>query len=140
MQSIDLLTPMSWQQVEKWQDTKQGHRGEDYVQMKQAKTEECIRLVENRFPMLREAIQDVYTSTPLSYQYYTATAEGSAYGIRKDYNNAMTTVLTSRTPVAGLLLTGQNLNLHGILGVSMTSVFTTAEILGRDKINEIINR
>jgi len=33
-------------------------------------------------------------------------------------------------------LTGQSLNLHGILGVSMTSFLTCAEILGMDKINE----
>ena len=61
-------------------------------------------------------------------------------GIRKDYNNPMFTVLTPRTPIPNLLQTGQNLNLHGILGVSMTSFFTCAEILGMDKIVEIINQ
>ena len=39
-------------------------------------------------------------------------------------------------PIPNLLLTGQSLNLHGILGVSMTSFLTCAEILGMDKINE----
>jgi len=29
-------------------------------------------------------------------------------------------------------MTGQNLNLHGVLGVSMTSFFTCAEIVGMD--------
>ena len=48
----------------------------------------------------------------------------------------MQTLLTPRTPIENLLLTGQSLNLHGILGVSMTSLFTTAEIVGMDTVKE----
>jgi len=87
-------------------------------------------------PWLRDAIEHIYTSTPLTYNRYTATAEGCAYGIRKDYNNPMMTVLTPRTPIPGLLQTGQNLNLHGIMGVSMTSLLTCAEIVGTDSIQD----
>lgn len=136
--NIDLLTPMSWGEVQKWANFPVGRRGEDYVAFKQAKTEECIRLVERRLPGLRDAVERVFTSTPLSYQSYIASAEGCAFGIRKDYNNPMYTVLAPRTPVPNLLLTGQSLNLHGILGVSVTSFVTCAEILGMDKIrNEL---
>jgi all-trans-retinol 13,14-reductase len=45
----------------------------------------------------------------------------------------MYTILTPRTPVPNLLLTGQSLNLHGVLGVSVTAFFTCAEILGMEK-------
>ena len=134
--NIDLLSPMSWSEVKKWVDFPVGRRGEDYVAFKQEKTEECIRLVEHRLPELRGAVERVFTSTPLSYQSYISSAEGSAFGIRKDYNNPMYTVLTPRTPIPNLLLTGQSLNLHGVLGVSMTSFLTCAEILGMDKISE----
>ena len=134
--NIDLLSPMSWAEVKKWVNFPVGRRGEDYVAFKQEKTEECIRLVENRLPDLRGAIERVFTSTPLSYQSYISSAEGCAFGIRKDYNNPMFTVLTPRTPIPNLLLTGQSLNLHGILGVSMTSFLTCAEILGMDMIRK----
>lgn len=134
--NIDLLSPMSWAEVKKWVDFPVGRRGEDYVAFKQEKTEECIRLVEGRLPELRGAVERVFTSTPLSYQSYVSSAEGCAFGIRKDYNYPMYTVLPPRTPLPNLLLTGQSLNLHGILGVSMTSCLTCAEILGMDKINE----
>ena len=132
--SIDLLSPMTWSEVEKWANYPVGRRGDDYVAYKEAKTEECIRLVEKRLPYLRGAIDKVFTSSPLSYHSYVASAEGCAYGIRKDYNNPMFTVLTPRTPIPNLLQTGQSLNLHGILGVSMTSFFTCAEILGMETI------
>ena len=134
--NIDLLSPMSWAEVKKWVDFPVGRRGEDYVAFKQEKTEECIRLVEHRLPELRGAVERVFTSTPLSYQSYISSAEGSAFGIRKDYNNPMYTVLTPRTPIPNLLLTGQSLNLHGVLGVSMTSFLTCAEILGMDTIRK----
>ena len=51
----------------------------------------------------------------------------------------MTTMLTPRTPVPNLLLTGQNLNLHGILGVSMTAFLTCSEILGHKIIQKELN-
>ena len=132
--NIDLLTPMSWNEVKKWADYPVGRRGDDYVAYKEAKAEECIRLVERHLPELRGAIDRIFTSTPLSYHSYISSAEGCAYGIRKDYNHPMFTVLTPRTPIPNLLQTGQSLNLHGILGVSMTSFFTCAEILGMETI------
>lgn len=139
--AIDLLTPMRWSEVERWADKPAGRRGEDYVAYKNEKVEQCLQLVEKRLPALRGAIDHVYTSSPLTYQRYTRTHEGSAYGIRKDWHSPITTVLTPKTPIENLLLTGQNLNLHGLLGVSMTSVFTAAEVLGMDTIREqILNR
>ena len=129
---IDLLTPMFWNEVEPWKDKPVGRRGEDYVVMKVAATEACIEFVSKQIPELRGCIDKVFTSTPLSYHSYTNTVEGSAYGIQKDYNQPIYTILTPRTPIPNLLLTGQSLNLHGILGVTITSFFTCAEILGMD--------
>ena len=87
-------------------------------------------LASSRLPGLRDAIREVYTSTPATYRRYTLTPQGSAFGIRKDCTNVAATVLSSRTPVRNLYLTGQSLNLHGLLGVSMTSILTCREILG----------
>lgn len=133
---LDLLTPMLWGEVRPWAEMPMGRRGQSYVEMKLDKTEACVRLAGRQIPGLEDAIERDFTSTPLSYEHYTKTAEGSAYGIRKDFANPMGTVLTPKTPVPNLLLTGQNLNLHGILGVSMTSFFTTAEILGMETVTD----
>ena len=130
--SLDLLSPMWWSEVEKWYGLPYGHRGEDYVQFTRMKTEECMSLAERRIPGLRDAVDRIYTSTPLSYRSCLCSPEGSAYGVRKDWRSPMTTVLAPKTPLPGLLLTGQSLGLHGLLGVSMTSVFTCAEIIGLD--------
>lgn len=138
--NIDILTPMSWSQVEKWFGTKIGNRGDEYDNLKKEMTTKCINLASKYIDGIEDAIENVYTSTPLTYHDYTGTVQGSAYGIRKDFNQLMFTVLTPRTPIPNLLLTGQSLNLHGILGVSMTSFFTCAEILGMPTlINDLNN-
>ncbi len=138
---IDLMTPMAWSEVEQWAGLQPGRRGEDYARFKEQRAQECIDLACTRLPELRDAIDRVYTSTPLSYNSYLADPQGTAYGISKDWRSPMTTVLTPRTPIGGLLLTGQSLNLHGMLGVSMTSVFTCASILGMPALShEILSR
>ncbi len=48
----------------------------------------------------------------------------------EDYKEPLKTFITPRTKVNNLFLTGQNLNLHGVLGVTVSSVVTCTEILG----------
>lgn len=137
---IDLISPMSWQSVSQWRSLPVGHRGEEYERIKAEKARECIDLVSTRIPQLRDCIESLSDSTPLTYHNYTATPFGSAYGVRKDWTSSMTTVLSPRSPIPNLLFTGQSLNLHGILGVSMTSVMTCMEILGRELYKEILRQ
>lgn len=127
---LDLISPMTLHEIKQWEDFPVGRRGAEYEETKERKLDEVLRLTYTALPELKGAIAQVWTSTPLTYRSYTGTIDGSAYGIRKDWTRPLATVLSPRTPLRNLLLTGQSLNLHGILGVSMTSVFTCGEILG----------
>jgi all-trans-retinol 13,14-reductase len=135
---VDLLTPMPWHVCEPWADTHIGHRGADYLALKARYTDECIALAETVIPGLHEMISETYTSTPLTYRDYTLTPNGSAYGVRRDCRNLVITMLSPRTPLPNLLLTGQNLMLHGLEGVSMTALLTCQEILGTEYIKKIV--
>lgn len=132
-QVLDIITPMPWEQIEKWSDTTIGHRGEEYKEFKERKADECIALAEQFIPGLHSMIESRYMSTPLTYRDYTLTPNGSAYGVRKDYHSPMMTLLSAKTPIPNLLLTGQSLTLHGLLGVTMSSLFTVAEIIGKEE-------
>ena len=138
VQQVDLLTPMNWSECEQWSHTEVGRRGEDYKAMKKRVADECITLAERFIPGLRDRITGCYTSTPLTYRNYTLTPEGSAYGLRKDFRNPIITLLSPRTPIPNLLLTGQNRMLHGLHGVTMTALFTCAEVLGKEPIWNIV--
>lgn len=128
--AIDILTSMHWQQVEQWTDSYS--KKNEYQSFKEEKTEECLQFVAERLPALKDSILQSYCSTPLTYARFTGSFQGSAYGIRKDYQHIPSTVLSTKSPLGNLFYTGQNLNLHGILGVSITSFLTCAEILGKD--------
>ena len=123
-EAVDILTPLAWQIVSSWQGTRLGQRGENYVQLKQSLAEECISLACKAEPQLRDAIIEYWTSTPLSWLSYTASPEGAAFGTSKEYHTIDTSLLSPRTPLKGLFLTGQSLALHGIMGTTMTAFET----------------
>ena len=120
--NIDLFTPMAWADVARLADSARGHRRNDYTAFKQTTAERLIQMVKPYLPEIKGNIETIHTSTPLTYRDYTGTIEGSAYGILKDCDHVMTTFLPPRTPVPNLYLTGQNVNFHGILGVTVTAM------------------
>lgn len=142
-ESMTILTYMRFDDVKPWADTfntvsKEDNRGRAYEDFKKRKAESLIDLVEEKFPELRKAIKSYYTATPLSYKDYIGNDDGSMYGITKDYSNPLKTFISPRTKIPNLYLTGQNLNLHGILGATMSGLVTCTAFLGNDNIIEKI--
>lgn len=134
-----ILSYMRFSEVEQWRGTKVGRRGSDYEQMKRNRAERLIEAVCKDFPQLRECIEGYETSTPLTYLDYTGTEGGSMYGISKDVNLGPAARVHHKTKVPNLLLTGQNINSHGILGVLVGTVVTCSELLTSEHIfNEIV--
>ena len=88
-----------------------------------------VPLAESVIPGLRDMVSERYVSTPRTWERFTRTPGGSAYGIRKDCRQPLLTMLSPRTPIPNLLLTGQNVMLHGLEGVAMTAVQTTEILL-----------
>jgi len=83
-------------------------------------------------------MQTWYASTPLSFRDYLGTDDGSMYGIVKDYKDPVKTLVPARTKLPNLYLTGQNLNLHGILGSAISALVTCSELLGNEHFIEKI--
>lgn len=129
LRQIDLLTPMPWQECKEWEDTKVGHRGEDYKAYCKQKTEQCLTLAEQYIPGLRDMVEHCYTSTPLTYRDYLGSPEGGAFGMRKDCRAPMLSFHSVSTPLPNLLLTGQSIILPGIEGVTMTAFETCSRII-----------
>lgn len=137
-ESVIVLSYMSYQDVAKWENTWIEQRGEDYVEFKQNKAEKLLDLVEQKFPEFRNKIDSYYTSTPLTYRDYTGTPEGSSYGILKESDQLLKTIISPKTKIENMFLTGQNLNMHGILGVTIAAVMTCGEVIGSDYLVEKI--
>ncbi|MDD6437027.1 MAG: NAD(P)/FAD-dependent oxidoreductase [Prevotella sp.] len=133
-----LLSYMDIHEVEQWKGTRVGHRGDDYEAFKQRKAERLIASLTDHFPELRGTIARYYTSTPLTYLDYTGTADGSMYGIAKDVSLGPACRVPHKTKIPNLLMTGQNINSHGMLGVLVGTIVTCSELLSAKKIYEEI--
>jgi len=134
-----IMTYMNYPDVAKWENTfntiyNPGSRGEDYEQFKQEKTEKLLNLVESKYPGIKEMIEDCHAATPLTYRDYFGTPEGSLYGVLKDSREPLKNYFPSKTKIPNLFLTGQNMSVHGVLGVAMSAIFTCGEFLGLDEI------
>lgn len=91
-----------------------------------------MALAETVIPGLRDMVCEQYVSTPHTWKRFTHTPDGSAYGVRKDSRQPLLTMLSPRTPIANLLLTGQNVMLHGLEGVAMTSMQVTQLLMSKE--------
>lgn len=144
-QTMTIMAYMKYSETEKWAQTyntvsNEIDRGEDYEQFKKEKAERLLDKVELKFPGLRSKIASYYTSTPLTYRDYIGTKDGSLYGIKKDYHDPLRSFISAKTKVPNLFLTGQNLNMHGVLGVTIGSIVTCSEFLGNKYLMEKINQ
>jgi len=131
-ESMIAITYMKYEELLQWENTTIEKRGEDYKNFKLQKAILFIDQIEKQFPGIKSKIKTFYTSTPLTYRDYTGTLEGSIYGIMKDCNNPLRSFILPRTKIPNLLMTGQNINLHGVLGVTIGSLLTCGEIVGFD--------
>lgn len=134
---ISALSLMSWEEVSRWADTRTGHRTPEYEEWKRNRTEKVIDMVSTVFPDVRECMEECFAASPLTFRDWLGSRNGSIYGYFKDTENLVMSQLPIRTKVGNLLLTGQNVNMHGIGGVPMTAIETAETITG---IGVIVNK
>lgn len=142
--AMTILTYMHYDDVKKWEHTfntvaEEDDRGESYEQFKKDKIEIIIKDLEKKFPEIREKIKSVHASTPLSYRDYIGCNNGSMYGYVKDAENPFKSFIMPKTKLKNLYFTGQSINMHGVLGVSISAVLTCSHIVGKEHLlNKII--
>jgi len=141
--SASIMCYMKYAEFEQWADTKNTvfqpeERGPGYNELKEEKASKIFDLIENQYPGFKSAVESYHTLSPLTYRDYTGTPQGSLYGIQRDCSEPLKTFVPARTKIPNLLLTGQNLNLHGVMGVSVSSIITCGELLGIDSLLEKI--
>ncbi|MDG1901120.1 MAG: NAD(P)-binding protein [Bacteroidales bacterium] len=136
---IGLLTHMEFEEVAKWKDLDSKKRGADYKEFKEDKAKKLIELASKQFPELKESIDSYYISTPLTYLDYLGSPKGSMYGTLRDHKNPLGSYIHTKTKLDNLFFTGQNLNLHGVLGVSLSAIITCGEFFGTANLIKEIN-
>lgn len=137
--SMSVMAFMRFEEVAEWSDSCRtvadpAERPAAYEAFKRKKEEQVIRKLEEIYPNIRQCIRAVYSSTPLTFRDYTASPDGSMYGIAKSAVNPLSTVIKVKTHIPNLYLTGQNIVMHGILGVALGSIATCSAFLDREEL------
>ena len=130
---------MSFDEVRRWTDTTIGNRGSDYEEWKEQTRQRVIAKLERLYPGISACVEDSFTASPLTIRDYYGSKEGTLYGYRQDCENMALSQLHIATKLRNLLLTGQNIYLHGICGVPLTAIVTAEAILGQGVLLEQIN-
>jgi all-trans-retinol 13,14-reductase len=135
-EGITVMAYMKFDECEQWSNTfnivsQEDDRGADYEQFKKEKAEKLFDVVEKRLPGFKAAIHSYTVATPLTYRDYVNTVNGSIYGVSKDCHDPLKTFISPRTKIPNLFITGQNLHMHGVYGVTVGAVKTCSEILGQ---------
>lgn len=143
--SLTLMAYMDMEPVKKWENTfntvaEKKYRGEDYEHFKNEEAQKLIHKAFEVLPELEGAIEKVYISTPLTYRDYIYSKNGSLYGFLKNSKEPLNSFLSPKTRIPNLLLTGQNLHLHGVYGVTVTAFKTCAEVFGNAYLVEKIRK
>lgn len=137
---MSIVVPMSWKYVKGWEHTMLSQRTKGYQYWKS----QCLDIVLDKlneiFPGIRNCIEAVNTASPLTIRDYYGTAEGAMCGLKKDCKNVFLSQFATRTKVNNLLLTGQNVSLHGFCGVPLTAIRTCEDILGANSIISKLNK
>lgn len=130
---------LNFDEVRKWEHTRIGKRGAEYLKWKKTITENIIDNLEKIYPNFRNMIAHTYSASPLSIRDYLNAKDGSMFGYKKDCRNMTLAHLPVQTKLTNLLLSGQNVNMHGIYGTTLTAIQTSERILGHNKLVKAIN-
>ena len=138
-EGCSVLTYMYYEDVKKWENTfnthfKKNNRGESYEVFKKEYEEKVIISLEKMYPDIRSCIKSVHSSTPLTLRDYNATPFGTMYGFQKNKNNPLRTYIHTKTNIRNLYLTGQSVNLHGVLGVTISALLTCFNFIDSKKL------
>ncbi len=133
------MTYIHWQEFEQWKQTHNSivapaERDASYQQFKNELAQKVVQRLIERFPQLENAIEEVHCSTPLTFRDYLGNLEGEMYGIEKDFNNPIKTIINPKTKISNLYLTGQNIVFHGILGATIGAFVTSFNFVDANKI------
>ncbi|WP_017178680.1 FAD-dependent oxidoreductase [Actinomyces timonensis] len=113
-----------------WRGSEKGSRGPRYAGLKRRIAERQLLLAESAVPGLSGLVESSESGTPLTFEHYTAHADGVFYGLPATPGRYRSAPLGPTTPIQGLYLSGQDAGSLGIVGAMMGGVAAASQVLG----------
>lgn len=128
--TVEILTFTRYGEYKKWEHTRTGHRGADYEKKKEQLSQKTIAYVSQFYPELRDAVDTVYISTPLTVRDYYGNPDGAVYAQQGMFAPV-------KTKASNLFMTGQSVQYQGLFGTLTTSIAVAEIMMGKSLIDEI---
>ena len=124
--TAEIVAMADWDAFAPWQDTTLGHRPEDYAAFKANIQRRLTEQFAGYFPGLAPLVVTCETSTPLTNAAFIGSEHGAIYGIEVSPRRFLSECLRAKTPVPGLILTGQDVATPGVTGAMIGGVLSAS--------------
>ncbi len=128
--TAEILTFVDPTKFAEWRGLPREERGADYAALKQRVGEGLIKLADSAAPGFADLVERFEVSTPLTVEHFTSHPEGTFYGIPATPARYHAHPVGPRTPIPGLLLSGQDAASLGVAGALMGGVAAASVVLG----------
>ena len=137
--TIDLLTPLRWDWVSRWRDTRWRRRGEAYDALKETLSKRMLEPLFARCPQLRGQVAYAELSTPLSVQHFAGHPTGELYGLEHSPRRFRAPT-RANSGLPGLYLTGADLVTCGVAGALVGGALCAGSLLGMGALADMMAR
>ncbi len=123
------LAPYEWENNWKTLDGKE--RQEEYKKLKEQCGKDLIATAERAIPKLSSTLEYVEVSTPLTFERYTLSTDGSWYGPRRNQKK-----IKYKTPIPNLVFAGGNVVRGGVPNCLLSGIKTAnyiAKVIGKNR-------
>lgn len=119
---LKIVTPISHERFEGWEQTRLGRRGAVYKALKDQFADILIDQAAELIPGLRKHIDCRVIGTPLTNIAYTRAPQGAMYGFARTPQQSGPLGYSPRTGITGLYLAGTSVYYPGVLGALTSGI------------------
>ena len=130
--TVEMYGYTFFEHFERWACNDPRTRGADYERRKTKIGERLLEELCRFAPAVREAVDVVEVSTPLSYERFLRRRRGGFMGFEASPERFRARWLRAPTPVEGLYLSGQDVTSDGVIGALTGGVLAASAATGED--------
>lgn len=140
--TVEIVTTCNAELFERWKGLTWNKRGEDYEALKQRLMDRMLNVLFEKMPQLKEHLDYVELSTPLSTQWFQWNDGGEILGLDHTVQRFEQSWIHPKTKIKNFYLTGSDVVTAGVGGALMGGVMSTAAMLGMKggSVMELIKR
>ena len=135
--TMEAITMSKWDWYRKWQEKPWKKRGEEYENEKEKLSTRIMDVVHRHVPGIKEAVDYMELSTPLTIRDLANYQQGEMYGVYHTPQRFRQRWLKPRTKIKNLFLTGQDVTTAGVTSALFSGLLTASAVLNKNLTNMI---